>query len=156
MEHAEPFLIATVLDTTDARGLAEFYRRLLGFDYAPGDEPPPPGEPDTRASVWLVLNDSDGSPRLAFQAVSELERSTWPDPRIPQQLHLDLGVRSLDDLGRQTERAMTLGAVVLEDRRHDPDESLVVLADPQGHPFCLIVAGSPSASEGHSGSQREM
>ena len=28
-----------VLDTTDARGLAEFYRQLLGFDYRAGDEP---------------------------------------------------------------------------------------------------------------------
>ena len=29
-----------VLGTTDPRGLAEFYRRLLGFAYRPGDEPP--------------------------------------------------------------------------------------------------------------------
>jgi hypothetical protein len=36
-----------VLDTTDARALAEFYRRLLGvLEYRAGDEPPAPGEPD--------------------------------------------------------------------------------------------------------------
>ncbi|WP_239089244.1 VOC family protein [Micromonospora gifhornensis] len=28
-----------VLDSTDARALAEFYRQLLGFVYRPGDEP---------------------------------------------------------------------------------------------------------------------
>ena len=35
-----------VLDSTDARALAEFYRQLLGLTYRPGDEPPAAGEPD--------------------------------------------------------------------------------------------------------------
>jgi hypothetical protein len=34
-----PRLGAVVLDTTDARSLAEFYRELLGYAYRPGDEP---------------------------------------------------------------------------------------------------------------------
>jgi hypothetical protein len=33
----------TAIDTTDARGLAEFYRELLGLRYRPGDEPPAGG-----------------------------------------------------------------------------------------------------------------
>jgi hypothetical protein len=37
-----------VLDSTDARALAEFYRQLLGLAYRPGDEPPAEGEPDPR------------------------------------------------------------------------------------------------------------
>jgi hypothetical protein len=41
-----PILRQTVLDTEDVRGLAEFYRLLLGLRYRPGDEPPPDGEPD--------------------------------------------------------------------------------------------------------------
>ena len=45
-----PTLRAVVLDTTDARTLAEFYRQLLGYDYRSGDEPPAPGEPDPRGS----------------------------------------------------------------------------------------------------------
>lgn len=45
-EQTFPNLLQVVLDTTDARALAEFYRRLLGLWYRPGDEPPPPGEPD--------------------------------------------------------------------------------------------------------------
>ncbi len=40
-----PLLRSVVLDTTDARGLAEFYRELLGLAYRPGDERPPAGEP---------------------------------------------------------------------------------------------------------------
>src|SRR3954452_18639408 len=35
-----PQLLHTVLDTTDVRALAEFYRELLGLRYRPGDEPP--------------------------------------------------------------------------------------------------------------------
>jgi catechol 2,3-dioxygenase-like lactoylglutathione lyase family enzyme len=38
-----PRLLHTAIDTTDARGLAEFYRELLGLRYRPGDEPPAGG-----------------------------------------------------------------------------------------------------------------
>ena len=35
-----PTLLATVLDTTDARALAEFYRELLGYEYRAGYRKP--------------------------------------------------------------------------------------------------------------------
>ncbi len=132
-----PTLLHTVLDTTDARALAEFYRQLLGLSYRPGDEPPPAGSTDDRD--WLVLLRPDGSRCLAFQQVDELPRSTWPDPGIPQQLHLDLTVPSASELDRQHERALALGASLLLDRRTDPDEPLYAYADPAGHPFCIFV-----------------
>jgi hypothetical protein len=44
------------------------------------------------------------------------------------------------DLDIQHERALALGARLLEDRCDDPEESLRVCADPAGHPFCIIVA----------------
>ena len=70
---AFPTLRTTVLDTTDARGLAEFYRELLGYDYRPGDEQPPAGEDDPKGRDWLVLRAiRPGAPRLAFQQVAEL------------------------------------------------------------------------------------
>ncbi|WP_341721306.1 hypothetical protein QQG74_21795 [Micromonospora sp. FIMYZ51] len=37
-----------MLDSTDARALAEFYRQLLGFVYRPGDEPSADGRDDER------------------------------------------------------------------------------------------------------------
>ncbi|MEM9711092.1 MAG: VOC family protein, partial [Actinomycetota bacterium] len=114
MSDALPRLVATVLDTTDARGLAEFYRALLGFVYAQGDEPPDVGEPDPRGSSWLVLNDADGQPRLAVQQVETLPRVTWPSGPVPQQLHLDLGVRGRDELDVQRDRVVRLGGSVLE------------------------------------------
>jgi catechol 2,3-dioxygenase-like lactoylglutathione lyase family enzyme len=130
--------------TTDARSLAEFYRELLGYAYRRGDEPPTDGTPDTGGHDWLVLRDETGHSGLAFQQVAEMPRSTWPHPDVPQQLHLDFTVPTSDDLVDQRQRALTLGATILEDRFDDPDEPLYVFADPAGHPFCIFVA--PDAS----------
>jgi catechol 2,3-dioxygenase-like lactoylglutathione lyase family enzyme len=135
-----PELRQVVLDCTDARALAEFYRRLLGLAYRPGDEPPAAGQPDPQAQDWLVLRDSTGTPRLAFQPVAELPEATWPAGPVPQQLHLDLAVPTAADLGAQHDRALALGARLLLDRSHDPQEPLRVYADPAGHPFCILVS----------------
>lgn len=134
-----PRIRQVVLDTTDARALAEFYRELFGLTYRPGDEPTPPGEPDPNGADWLVLR-GDGGVGIAFQQVAELPPSTWPEPTIPQQLHLDTTVSSADQLARVHERAIALGARLLEDRFDDPEEPLRVYADPSGHPFCIFVA----------------
>jgi catechol 2,3-dioxygenase-like lactoylglutathione lyase family enzyme len=135
-----PTFRSVVLDTPDARGLAEFYRQLLGYEYRPGDEPPPPGDPDPAGHDWLVLVDHAGHPRLSFQQVERLERSTWPDARVPQQLHLDLSVPTVEDLAAQHQRATSLGARLLHDDSANPVEPLYVFADPAGHPFCIFVA----------------
>lgn len=132
-----PRYLHTVLDTTDVRGLAEFYRELLGLAYRPGDEPPTDGGPDE--GDWLVLVDSDGRRVLAFQEVPTLTRTTWPAHDVPMQLHVDFTVTSPAELLRHRDRALELGAEVLLDRADDPDEPLYVLADPSGHPFCIFV-----------------
>lgn len=133
-----PELMHTALDATDVRGLAEFYRELIGLRYRPGDEPPSDGAPDD--ADWLVLVDDDGKRKLAFQQVSRLPRSTWPDHDVPMQLHLDFAVPTLEELQRHRHRAEELGARLLLDRTDEEGEPLYVLADPAGHPFCLLVA----------------
>jgi catechol 2,3-dioxygenase-like lactoylglutathione lyase family enzyme len=133
-----PELLHTALDTTDARALAEFYRQLLGLQYRPGDEPPTHGAVDD--ADWLVLVDSNGARKLAFQQVDRLERTTWPTHDVPMQMHLDFTVSTLPELERQRERAESLGAQVLLDRTDDEEEPLYVFADPSGHPFCIFVA----------------
>ncbi|MEP6648487.1 MAG: VOC family protein [Lapillicoccus sp.] len=141
---ADPLLLRqTVLDTTDARGLAEFYRELLGLAYRPGHEPPPPGVDDDRGREWLVLRNPGGG-QLAFQQVDELPPSTWPEPGVPQQLHLDLTVATRAALDREHARALALGARVLRDDSHDEIEPIYVYADPSGHPFCIFVAPPPT------------
>ena len=132
-----PQLLQTVLDTTDARSLAEFYRQLLGLVYRPGDEPPADGVSD--GADWLVLTDSAGTRKLAFQQVDELVRNTWPRPDVPQQLHLDMTVPDRAALDRQRDRALALGAELRLDRSGDPGEPLYALADPAGHTFCIFV-----------------
>jgi catechol 2,3-dioxygenase-like lactoylglutathione lyase family enzyme len=132
-----PRLLHTVLDTTDVRSLAEFYRQLLGLIYRPGDEPPADGATDD--ADWLVLTDSAGVRKLAFQQVDELRRSTWPRHDVPQQLHLDMTVPDRAALDRQRDRALALGAELRLDRADDPGEPLYALADPAGHTFCILV-----------------
>jgi catechol 2,3-dioxygenase-like lactoylglutathione lyase family enzyme len=135
-----PQLRQVVLDTENARELAEFYRQLLGWAYRPGDEPPPPGQPDPAGADWLVLRHPAGRPGIAFEQVGSLPPTTWPDGPQPQQLHLDLTVPTAASLDRQHERALALGARLLRDRSGDPEEPLRVYADPAGHPFCIFVA----------------
>src|SRR5438105_10470000 len=119
VDRSFPTLRQVVLDTTDARTLAEFYRNLLGFQYRAGDEPPSGGGPDERGHDWLVLQHPAGAPLIAFQQVTTLPRSTWPRDGVPQQLHLDLTVPSAAEFELQHKRALELGATLLYDRSHD-------------------------------------
>jgi catechol 2,3-dioxygenase-like lactoylglutathione lyase family enzyme len=139
-EQAFPVIRQTVLDTTDPRRLAEFYRQVFGLRYRPGDEPPEHGQPDQQGQDWLVLRRPDGGAALAFQKVVELPEATWPDGPTPQQLHLDTTVPTKADLDVQHARARALGARLLADRSDDPQEPLRVYADPAGHPFCIFVS----------------
>lgn len=138
-EQAFPVIRQTVLDTTDPRRLAEFYRQLFGLRYRPGDEQPAPGRPDPRGQDWLVLTTPAGAAVLAFQKVAELPQATWPDGPVPQQMHLDTTVPTAAALDLQHVRALTLGVRLLQDRSADPEEPLRVYADPAGHPFCIFV-----------------
>ena len=69
---------------------------------------------------------SDTTSGLAFQRAPGNRQSTWPDPEVPQQLHLDIMV---DDVTQAGPRVLALGAAHLGGN---------VYADPAGHPFCLI------------------
>jgi hypothetical protein len=137
--HPFPKLLQVVLDTTDVRGLAEFYRQLLGYTYRSGDEPPPAGQADEAGQDWLVLQDASGTRQMAFQQVDGLARPTWPDATVPQQLHLDLLIETREAFDYHCARASELGATLLLDRSDDPREPLRVFADLAGHPFCLFT-----------------
>lgn len=134
---AYPVLMHTAIDATDCRSLAEFYRQLLGLRYRPGDEIPADGSDDN--PDWLVLLDPTGHRVLAFQQVPTLARPTWPAHEVPKQMHHDFRVASVEELQHQRQRAEELGATLLYDRTDDDTEPLYVLADPAGHPFCLLV-----------------
>jgi len=134
---AYPVLMHTAVDATDCRALAEFYRQLLGLRYRPGDEIPADGSDDD--PDWLVLLDANGRRVFAFQQVPTLARPSWPAHDVPKQMHHDFLVPSIEELQHQRRRAEELGATLLYDRTDDDTEPLYVLADPAGHPFCLLV-----------------
>jgi catechol 2,3-dioxygenase-like lactoylglutathione lyase family enzyme len=140
-DSAVPRLSQVVIDTTDARASAEFWRQLLGLAYRQGHEPPGPDQDDPAGRDWLNLRRPDGTPFLAFQQVDELPRSTWPEPGVAQQLHLDLTVRDVAELNAVHERVLALGGELRFDRSDDAEEPLRAYADPDGHPFCVFVAG---------------
>jgi catechol 2,3-dioxygenase-like lactoylglutathione lyase family enzyme len=114
---------ATVLDAPDARELADFYRRLLGWETLK-DEP-----------GWVTLRDPSGTARLSFQTEPEYRPPTWPGEQGSQLMmaHLDIEV---DDLAAETARAVTEGAEIAD---FQPQEQVRVCLDPAGHPFCLYV-----------------
>jgi catechol 2,3-dioxygenase-like lactoylglutathione lyase family enzyme len=119
-------LQCVVLDCPEPRALAAFYRGLLGGDV---------DRPDRRWSLdeeWATLHLDDGRV-LAFQRADPYEPPHWPDPRRPQQFHLDVGVT---DLEAARDAAVALGAEVLD--AGGPHRSWTVCADPAGHPFCLV------------------
>ncbi len=55
------------------------------------------------------------------------------------QMHMDFIAPTAEDLEWQRQRAEELGAIVLYDRSQEEGEPLYVMADPAGHPFCLLV-----------------
>jgi hypothetical protein len=59
---------------------------------------------------------------------------------VPQQLHLDLTVRDVEELDAVHARVLALGGELRLDRSDDPEEPLRVYADTDGHPFCVFVA----------------
>jgi hypothetical protein len=134
-----PRIAQVILDTTSPRVSAEFWKSLLGLVYRKGHEAPGPGADDPVGRDWLNLLTPAGDPCLAFQKVDVLTRSTWPTSAIPQQLHLDLTVRDLNELSAMHLRVLELGGQLLLDRSNSVEEPLRVYADRDGHPFCIFV-----------------
>ncbi|MFL6133777.1 MAG: VOC family protein [Nocardioidaceae bacterium] len=134
---SHPVLLHTAIDARDCRGLAEFYRQLLGLQYREGDEPPTDGSVDV--ADWLVLLDGNGKRVLTIQEKRNTTAPTWPSEDVPMQMHMDFRVSTPEDLERHRQHAEALGARLLYDRSRDEGEPLYVLADPAGHPFCLLV-----------------
>ncbi|NJC24035.1 catechol 2,3-dioxygenase-like lactoylglutathione lyase family enzyme [Arthrobacter pigmenti] len=115
-------LSATVLDSPDARELADFYQQLLGWEAKSDDDD------------WVMLKAPDGGAALSFQTEPRYVRPVWPagDGDHPMMMHLDIYVDDLDAAGAH---ALALGAELAE---FQPQEGVRVYFDPAGHPFCLF------------------
>jgi catechol 2,3-dioxygenase-like lactoylglutathione lyase family enzyme len=103
-----------ILDAADPQGSAAFWSALLGhpITYDDGD--------------FVVVSADDTTSGIAFQLAPNHVAPTWPNPRVPQQMHVDVMVEDPDAAG---------GAVLALGAKHLEED---VYADPAGHPFCLI------------------
>lgn len=112
-------LAGVTIDCRDPARLASFWSKLLGR---------PVSDEHSGAGWASVGSRLDDQPRLTFQAV--------PEPRTSKvRLHLDVEV---DDVERGCQQVEMLGGTWTGER-HDYAEGVVlVMADPEGHEFCLV------------------
>ncbi|MEV0465464.1 VOC family protein [Nocardia tengchongensis] len=109
--------VGLTIDCVDVQEVASFWSALL-------DRPQGPSEPG-----WVYLgHPDDPQPRLVFQPVSEPKNGKV-------RLHLDVAV---DDVEQGIAQVIALGGTYTGER-HDHDGGVVVvMADPEGHEFCLV------------------
>jgi hypothetical protein len=104
-------------DCLDPNRVARFWSALLDREPGPSQD------------GWVYLGRrGDSQPRLVFQPVRQ--------PKVGKvRVHLDVTVDDIDDaIGL----VITLGGRSTGER-HDYDEGVVVvMADPEGHEFCLV------------------
>jgi catechol 2,3-dioxygenase-like lactoylglutathione lyase family enzyme len=119
-------LSGVVLDTPDPRALADFYRRLLGWEIVADED------------NWVSLRGPDGSSKVSFQRDPDHRPPQWPSQAGQQQmqLHLDFQV---DDLEAAQQHAIEAGATLMD--WQPQKEGVRILADPAGHIFCLFLPG---------------
>jgi hypothetical protein len=83
----------------------------------------------TSATTTVVRT---GLVALSAIEVPAYQPSTWPEPDVPKQIHLDLAVSDPETAVAESER---LGATLAA--QQPAPERRRVLFDPAGHPFCL-------------------
>ncbi len=112
------------LDAPDGPGLAHFYARLLGWQVF--------GETEDGAAV---APSEDAGYNLAFETEEHYVRPVWPteEGKPQMMMHLDVEV---DDLEGAVAYAVSVGAEVAA---YQPQETVRVMLDPAGHPFCLYL-----------------
>ena len=123
MTEAHGLTLSTInISAPDPSTLADFYRRLLGWEIKFA-------EPD-----WVMLRDPEGgSVGVAFQTETPYVRPVWPAGPGDQQMMMHLEIR-VTDLAAAAAHALACGAVLAEEQ---PQADVRVFLDPDGHPFCL-------------------
>jgi predicted enzyme related to lactoylglutathione lyase len=110
-------LASVVIDCAEPAKLAAFYRSVTGWEVSSSDA-------DT---AYL-----DGPVQLGFQRIPGYQQPAWPDPA--KHAHLDFKVADLDAAVKEV---LNLGAAKPDFQPGGDD--WIVLTDPEGHPFCLML-----------------
>src|SRR5687767_1893703 len=112
-------LTAIVIDCADPAGLAAFYSKVTGWEVTYSD-----------ADYASVGADPI---QIGLQRVEGYASAGWPSSS--KHMHLDFAV---DDVAAATKELLAIGATLPE---YQPgDGKWVVLADPEGHVFCIAAA----------------
>ena len=114
-------------DARDPHALAAFWAALLDREIRPGDMP--------QDDSVLVAPNLRVSPDCCSCASPEGKTAK-------NRIHFDLWPTSAKR-DQQIERAIGLGAVLLDDRRRADGTGWVVFADPDGNEFCNFGAQVP-------------
>jgi catechol 2,3-dioxygenase-like lactoylglutathione lyase family enzyme len=123
VDRPQMILAGVTLDAPDARALADFYHRLLGWTVIQDE------------ADWIVLGAPHGGTNLSFQTEKQYVRPVWPAGPGDQQMSLHLDIR-VDDLETAAAHAVEAGATVAA---FQPQDDVRVCLDPDGHPFCLFL-----------------
>lgn len=120
-----------VFDCQRPARLARFWSSALeGYEVAPYDEAElarlrEMGIDDPEDDPSVLVEPDGAGPRLWFQRVPESKT-------VKNRVHVDL---ACEDVEKEIERLVVMGATVQADQ---PNDSLVVLCDPEGNEFCLL------------------
>lgn len=115
------------VDCANAYRLARFWSEVTGRPLDAEDEP---GSPETEIKLANGL-------ALHFNEV--------PEPKAGKnRLHLCL--RPETSREAEVERLLALGATLVDDRRKPDGWGWVVLADPEGNEFCVLLSESERAA----------
>lgn len=132
----KPRLLVTsvTIGTSKPHELARFYAQLLGREVGSLD-PPGLDEPANGGWAQVRANAGEVGPTLNFEFERCFQRPVWPAVQGEQTAsqHLDILV---DDLPAAVEWAVECGARPAE---FQPQETVRVMIDPDGHPFCLFL-----------------
>ncbi|MGH3387087.1 MAG: VOC family protein [Nocardioidaceae bacterium] len=113
-----------VLDAPDGPELARFYQRLLGWQIFNED-----------ADGAALAPSEDAGFNLAFETEAKYVRPVWPSEDDKQQMSMHLDIQ-VDDLEEAVAYAVGVGA---EEAAFQPQQTVRVMLDPAGHPFCLYL-----------------
>jgi catechol 2,3-dioxygenase-like lactoylglutathione lyase family enzyme len=116
-------LTMVTLNSPNPPELARFYARLLGWEIA------------TEEPGWVTLPNPNGGIGLGFHIEDVYTPPTWPSKPGEQimMMHLEIEV---DDLAAGCAHAQACGARLAE---YQPQETVRVHLDPDGHPFCIYI-----------------
>jgi catechol 2,3-dioxygenase-like lactoylglutathione lyase family enzyme len=125
---------SVTIGSSQPRELARFYADLLGLSVT-SCEPAQPGMPENDGWAQIKPPPDVTVPTLNFEFERCFQRPVWPAEQGRQTASQHLDIR-IDDLAAAVRWAESCGARLADVQ---PQQSVRVMIDPDGHPFCLYL-----------------